>query len=83
VIVVTTISAARARSAPAQQYQFVMTGLIDPVGQGLIVSLARLEEIQPVWRTGSGCDASGGNLRATFPTIRLLQYCSTPPTGKS
>ena len=41
VIVVTTISAARAAQRASSTIPIVMTGLIDPVGQGLIASLAR------------------------------------------
>jgi putative ABC transport system substrate-binding protein len=41
VIVVTTISAARAAQRATSTIPIVMTSLIDPVGQGLIVSLAR------------------------------------------
>jgi putative ABC transport system substrate-binding protein len=41
VIVVTTISAARAAQRSTSTIPIVMTGLIDPVGQGLIASLAR------------------------------------------
>jgi putative ABC transport system substrate-binding protein len=40
-IVVTTISAARAAQHATTTIPIVMTGLIDPVGQGLIASLAR------------------------------------------
>jgi putative ABC transport system substrate-binding protein len=41
VMVVTTISAARAAQRASPTIPIVMTGLIDPVGQGLIASLAR------------------------------------------
>src|SRR4029079_4234200 len=41
VIIVTTISAARAAQRASSTIPIVMTGLIDPVGQGLITSLAR------------------------------------------
>ena len=41
VMVVTTISAARAAQRASSTIPIVMTGLIDPVGQGLIASLAR------------------------------------------
>jgi putative ABC transport system substrate-binding protein len=41
VIVVTTISAARAAQRATATIPIVMTSLIDPVGQGLITSLAR------------------------------------------
>jgi putative ABC transport system substrate-binding protein len=41
VMVVTTISAARAAQRASTTIPIVMTGLIDPVGQGLIKSLAR------------------------------------------
>src|SRR5258708_18145494 len=40
VIVVTTISAARAAQRATSTIPIVMTGLIDPVGQGLIASLS-------------------------------------------
>ena len=40
-IIVTTISAARAAERATSTIPAVMTGLIDPVGQGLIASLAR------------------------------------------
>jgi putative tryptophan/tyrosine transport system substrate-binding protein len=48
VIVVTTISAAHAAQRASSTIPIVMTGLIDPVGQGLIASLARRAETQPV-----------------------------------
>jgi putative ABC transport system substrate-binding protein len=41
VIVVTTISAARAAQRATQTIPIIMTSLIDPVGQGLIASLSR------------------------------------------
>jgi ABC transporter substrate binding protein len=41
VIIVTTIAAARAAQQVAPATPIVMTGLIDPVGVGLIASLAR------------------------------------------
>jgi ABC-type uncharacterized transport system substrate-binding protein len=41
VIIVTTIAAARAAQQVAPAIPLVMTGLIDPVGAGLIASLAR------------------------------------------
>ena len=41
VIIVTTIAAARAARQLAPTTPLVMTGLIDPVGAGLIASLAR------------------------------------------
>jgi ABC-type uncharacterized transport system substrate-binding protein len=40
-IIVTTLSAARAAQRATTTIPIVMTGLIDPVGQGLIASLAR------------------------------------------
>jgi putative ABC transport system substrate-binding protein len=80
VIVVTTISAARAAQRASTAIPIVMTGLIDPVGQGLIASLAR----------------PGGNitglanlaqdvmpklveiLRTIFPTIRAIAVLFNP-----
>ena len=41
VIIVTTIAAARAAQQVTPATQLIMTGLIDPVGAGLIASLAR------------------------------------------
>ena len=50
-IVVTTISAARAAQRASSTIPIVMTGLIDPVGQGLIASLARPGGNKPAWQT--------------------------------
>jgi putative ABC transport system substrate-binding protein len=79
-IIVTTLSAARATQRATATIPIVMTGLIDPVGQGLIRSLAR----------------PGGNitglanlaqdvmpklveiLRATFPKIEVIALLFNP-----
>ena len=58
-IVVTTISAARAAQRATSTIPIVMTGLIDPVGQGLIASLAR-----PAGNTTG--------LKHRFPTIAYV-----------
>ena len=73
-IVVTTISAARAAQRASTRIPIVMTGLIDPVGQGLIASLARPEGNT----TGLANLAQDVMpklvefLRATLPTIKVI-----------
>jgi len=80
VIVVTTISAARAAQRASATIPIVMTGLIDPVGQGLIVSLAR-----PGGNTTGLANLAQDVmpklveiLRATFPTIRVIAILFNP-----
>jgi ABC-type uncharacterized transport system substrate-binding protein len=80
VIVVTTISAARAAQRASTTIPIVMTGLIDPVGQGLIASLAR-----PGGNTTGLANLAQDVmpklveiLRATFPTIRVIALLFNP-----
>ena len=79
-IVVTTISAARAAQRATTTIPIVMTGLIDPVGIGLIASLAR-----PGGNT-TGLSNMAQDvmsklveiLRTTFPTIRTIAILFNP-----
>ncbi|MGA7532924.1 MAG: ABC transporter substrate-binding protein, partial [Pseudolabrys sp.] len=79
-IVVTTISAARAAQRATATIPIVMTGLIDPVGVGLIASLAR-----PGGNT-TGLSNMAQDvmpklvemLRATFPTIKAIAILFNP-----
>ena len=80
VIVVTTISAARAAQRVSATIPIVMTGLIDPVGQGLIASLAR-----PGGNTTGLANLAQDVmpklveiLRATFPTIEVIAVLFNP-----
>jgi putative ABC transport system substrate-binding protein len=80
VIVVTTISAARAAQRASTTIPIVMTGLIDPVGQGLIASLAR-----PGGNTTGLANLAQDVmpklveiLRATFPEIRVIATLFNP-----
>jgi putative ABC transport system substrate-binding protein len=80
VIVVTTISAARAAQRVSATIPIVMTGLIDPVGQGLIASLAR-----PGGNTTGLANLAQDVmpklveiLRATFPAIKVIAVLFNP-----
>jgi putative ABC transport system substrate-binding protein len=80
VIVVTTISAARAAQRASSTIPIVMTGLIDPVGQGLIASLAR-----PGGNTTGLANLAQDVmpklveiLRTTFPTIKVVAMLFNP-----
>src|SRR5262249_45797759 len=80
VIVVTTISAARAAQRASSTIPIVMTGLIDPVGQGLIASLAR-----PGGNTTGLANLAQDVmpklveiLRGTFPAIRDIAVLFNP-----
>ncbi len=80
VIVVTTISAARAAQRASATIPIVMTGLIDPVGQELIASLAR-----PGGNTTGLSNIAQDVmpklveiLRATFPAIRVIAVLFNP-----
>ena len=80
VIVVTTISAARAAQRASTTIPIVMTGLIDPVGQGLIASLAR-----PGGNTTGLANLAQDVmpklveiLRATFPKIKVMAILFNP-----
>jgi ABC-type uncharacterized transport system substrate-binding protein len=79
-IVVTTISAARAAQRVSATIPIVMTGLIDPVGQGLIASLAR-----PGGNTTGLANLAQDVmpklveiLRATIPTIKVIAVLFNP-----
>src|SRR6478672_9440876 len=79
-IIVTTISAARAAQRASSTIPIVMTGLIDPVGQGLITSLAR-----PGGNTTGLANLAQDVmpklveiLRGTFPTIRDIAVLFNP-----
>src|SRR5215475_7175185 len=79
-IIVTTISAARAAQRATATIPIVMTGLIDPVGVGLIASLAR-----PGGNT-TGLSNMAQDvmpklveiLRAAFPTIKTIAILFNP-----
>ena len=80
VIVVTTISAARAAQRASSTIPIVMTGLIDAVGQGLIASLAR-----PGGNTTGLANLAQDVmpklveiLRTTFPTIKVVAMLFNP-----
>src|SRR5215468_5169024 len=80
VIVVTTISAARAAQRASSTIPIVMTGLIDPVGQGLIASLAR-----PGGNTTGLANLAQDVmpklveiLRSTFPVLRDIAVLFNP-----
>lgn len=80
VIVVTTISAARAAQRASSTIPIVMTGLIDPVGQGLIASLAR-----PGGNTTGLANLAQDVmpklveiLRGTFPEVRVIGVLFNP-----
>jgi len=79
-ILVTTISAARAAQRATTTIPIVMTGLIDPVGQGLIATLAR-----PGGNTTGLANLAQDVmpklveiLRATFPSIRVIAVLFNP-----
>jgi putative tryptophan/tyrosine transport system substrate-binding protein len=79
-IIVTTISAARAAERATSTIPAVMTGLIDPVGQGLIASLAR-----PAGNTTGLANLAQDVmpklveiLRGTFPAIRDIAVLFNP-----
>ena len=79
-IIVTTISAARAVQRASATIPIVMTGLIDPVGLGLIASLAR-----PGGNTTGLANMAQDVmpklveiLRATLPTIKLIAILFNP-----
>jgi putative ABC transport system substrate-binding protein len=80
VIVVTTLSAAHAAQRASSTIPIVMTGLIDPVGQGLIASLAR-----PGGNTTGLANLAQDVmpklveiLRGTFPAIRVIAVLFNP-----
>src|SRR5262249_51764575 len=79
-IIVTTISAARAAQRATATIPIVMTGLIDPVGVGLIASLAR-----PGGNTTGLSNIAQDVmpklveiLRSTFPTIKIIAILFNP-----
>src|SRR5262249_19687987 len=79
-IIVTTISAARAAQRATATIPIVMTGLIDPVGLGLIASLAR-----PGGNTTGLSNIAQDVmpklveiLRAAFPTIKIIAILFNP-----
>jgi len=79
-IIVTTISAARAAQRASATIPIVMTGLIDPVGLGLIASLAR-----PGGNTTGLANMAQDVmpklveiLRAALPTINLIAILFNP-----
>jgi putative tryptophan/tyrosine transport system substrate-binding protein len=80
VIVVTTITAARGAQRASSTIPIVMTGLIDPVGQGLIASLAR-----PGGNTTGLANLAQDVtpklveiLRSTFPAIKVIAMLFNP-----
>src|SRR5262249_4590888 len=86
VIIVTTISAARAAQHASATIPIVMTGLIDPVGVGLIASLAR-----PGGNTTGLSNIAQDVmpklveiLRSAFPTIKTIAilFNSTNPANR-
>ena len=81
-IVVTTIRAAQAAQRATSTIPIVMTGLIDPVAQGLIASLAR-----PGGNTTGLANLAQDImpklveiLRSALPTIRVIAILFNPPT---
>jgi putative tryptophan/tyrosine transport system substrate-binding protein len=80
VILVTTISAARAAQRASATIPIVMTSLIDPVGQGLVASLAR-----PGGNTTGLANLAQDImprliqlLRAILPTVRVVAILFNP-----
>ena len=74
-IVVTTIAAARSAQQPARTIPVVMTGLIDPVGAGLIASLAR--------PGGNTTDISSMSQDVTAKGLELLRVVIPEQRGQS